>query len=187
MFLNLYLPTWDFEPHKKCRLTDEGSTCMMLLKGLPSCGLYLGYTVRTRASLLGLLWKVSGLSKYWDWKSIESWGRCWGEPCQIWFKKPLWTHSGLCALNCSSLDIYLSLGLSTTWSQNSRSQHRRGSCSRHEDRKPSEVFPEWWCDCACPTCVHENMWLAHTWLVEIDASAIMGKLSNFFVPQFPNL
>ncbi|XP_045323650.1 protein Jade-1 isoform X5 [Panthera pardus] len=30
--------------------------------------------------------------------------------------------------------------LSTTWSQNSRSQHRRGSCSRHEDRKPSEVF-----------------------------------------------
>ncbi|KAM8928135.1 protein Jade-1 isoform 1-T1 [Lycaon pictus] len=32
------------------------------------------------------------------------------------------------------------LSLSTTWSQNSRSQHRRGSCSRHEDRKPSEVF-----------------------------------------------
>uniref|UniRef100_A0A8C4PSC9 Protein Jade-1 n=1 Tax=Equus asinus TaxID=9793 RepID=A0A8C4PSC9_EQUAS len=31
-------------------------------------------------------------------------------------------------------------GLSTTWSQNSRSQHRRSSCSRHEDRKPSEVF-----------------------------------------------
>ncbi|XP_065734396.1 protein Jade-1 isoform X3 [Phocoena phocoena] len=30
--------------------------------------------------------------------------------------------------------------LSTTWSQNSRSQHRRSSCSRHEDRKPSEVF-----------------------------------------------
>ncbi|XP_069855268.1 protein Jade-1 isoform X2 [Dipodomys merriami] len=30
--------------------------------------------------------------------------------------------------------------LSTTWSQNSRSQHRRSSCSKHEDRKPSEVF-----------------------------------------------
>ncbi|XP_036137972.1 protein Jade-1 isoform X3 [Molossus molossus] len=30
--------------------------------------------------------------------------------------------------------------LSTTWSQNSRSQHRRSSCSRHEDQKPSEVF-----------------------------------------------
>ncbi|KAM5158749.1 protein Jade-1 isoform 3-T7 [Callospermophilus lateralis] len=29
--------------------------------------------------------------------------------------------------------------LSTTWSQNSRSQHRRSSCSRHEDRKPSEL------------------------------------------------
>uniref|UniRef100_A0A8D0H5W6 Protein Jade-1 n=1 Tax=Sphenodon punctatus TaxID=8508 RepID=A0A8D0H5W6_SPHPU len=28
----------------------------------------------------------------------------------------------------------------STWSQHSRSQHRRGSCSRHEDRKPSEVF-----------------------------------------------
>ncbi|XP_045432878.1 protein Jade-1 isoform X6 [Pipistrellus kuhlii] len=36
--------------------------------------------------------------------------------------------------------IGLRTGLSTTWSQNSRSQHRRGSCSRHEDRKPSEVF-----------------------------------------------
>ncbi|XP_027713352.1 protein Jade-1 isoform X4 [Vombatus ursinus] len=31
-------------------------------------------------------------------------------------------------------------GLSTTWSQQSRSRHRRHSCSRHEDRKPSEVF-----------------------------------------------
>ncbi|XP_027713348.1 protein Jade-1 isoform X2 [Vombatus ursinus] len=30
--------------------------------------------------------------------------------------------------------------LSTTWSQQSRSRHRRHSCSRHEDRKPSEVF-----------------------------------------------
>ncbi|KAM4834077.1 protein Jade-1 isoform 1-T3 [Thomomys bottae] len=30
--------------------------------------------------------------------------------------------------------------LSTTWSQNSRSQHRRSSCSKHEDRTPSEVF-----------------------------------------------
>ncbi|XP_045686896.1 protein Jade-1 [Phyllostomus hastatus] len=30
--------------------------------------------------------------------------------------------------------------LSTTWSQNSRTQHRRSSCSRPEDRKPSEVF-----------------------------------------------
>lgn len=30
--------------------------------------------------------------------------------------------------------------LSTTWSQNSRSQHGRSSCSRPEDRKPSEVF-----------------------------------------------
>uniref|UniRef100_A0A8C9QF91 Protein Jade-1 n=1 Tax=Spermophilus dauricus TaxID=99837 RepID=A0A8C9QF91_SPEDA len=30
--------------------------------------------------------------------------------------------------------------LSTTESQNSGSQHRRSSCSRHEDRKPSEVF-----------------------------------------------
>ncbi|XP_007496417.1 protein Jade-1 isoform X2 [Monodelphis domestica] len=30
--------------------------------------------------------------------------------------------------------------LSTTWSQQSRSRHRRNSCSRHEDRKPSEVF-----------------------------------------------
>ncbi|XP_036759268.2 protein Jade-1 isoform X2 [Manis pentadactyla] len=30
--------------------------------------------------------------------------------------------------------------LSTTWSQNSRSQNRRSSCSRHEDRKPSELF-----------------------------------------------
>lgn len=30
--------------------------------------------------------------------------------------------------------------LSTTWSQHSRSQHGRSSCSRHEDRKPSEVF-----------------------------------------------
>ncbi|ELK07652.1 Protein Jade-1 [Pteropus alecto] len=36
--------------------------------------------------------------------------------------------------------VFISLGLSTTWSQNSRSQHRRSSCSRHEDRKPSEVF-----------------------------------------------
>uniref|UniRef100_A0A8D0XUC9 Protein Jade-1 n=1 Tax=Sus scrofa TaxID=9823 RepID=A0A8D0XUC9_PIG len=36
--------------------------------------------------------------------------------------------------------MFVSLGLSTTWSQNSRSQHRRSSCSRHEDRKPSEVF-----------------------------------------------
>lgn len=33
------------------------------------------------------------------------------------------------------------LGLST-WSQHSRSQHRRTSCSRDEDRKPSEVFLE---------------------------------------------
>ncbi|XP_039735542.1 protein Jade-1 isoform X2 [Pteropus medius] len=38
------------------------------------------------------------------------------------------------------LGAYQGLGLSTTWSQNSRSQHRRSSCSRHEDRKPSEVF-----------------------------------------------
>ncbi|CAO2613300.1 Protein Jade-1 [Lemmus lemmus] len=30
--------------------------------------------------------------------------------------------------------------LSTTWSQHSRSQHGRSACSRHEDRKPSEVF-----------------------------------------------
>lgn len=30
--------------------------------------------------------------------------------------------------------------LSTTWSQSSRPQHRRDSCSGHEDRKPSEVF-----------------------------------------------
>lgn len=141
------------------------------LKRPPSCALYPGYTARTRVSLLGLLWEVSGLNKYWEWRSISApvMGRCWGEPCWIWFKKPLWIHSDLCALNCSSLDIYLSLGLSTTWSQNSRSQHRRGSCSRHEDRKPSEVFPEWWCDCACPTCVHENIGLAHTWLVEIGA------------------
>ncbi|EMP36380.1 Protein Jade-1 [Chelonia mydas] len=28
----------------------------------------------------------------------------------------------------------------STWSQHSRSRHRRNSCSRHEDRKPSEVF-----------------------------------------------
>lgn len=33
------------------------------------------------------------------------------------------------------------LGLST-WSQHSRSRHRRTSCSRDEDRKPSEVFLE---------------------------------------------
>lgn len=33
------------------------------------------------------------------------------------------------------------LGLST-WSQHSRSQRRRTSCSRDEDRKPSEVFLE---------------------------------------------
>ncbi|XP_043401497.1 protein Jade-1 isoform X5 [Chelonia mydas] len=31
-------------------------------------------------------------------------------------------------------------GLST-WSQHSRSRHRRNSCSRHEDRKPSELAP----------------------------------------------
>ncbi|XP_051821318.1 protein Jade-1 isoform X2 [Antechinus flavipes] len=31
--------------------------------------------------------------------------------------------------------------LSTTWSQQSRSRHRRNSCSRHEDRKPSELAP----------------------------------------------
>lgn len=30
--------------------------------------------------------------------------------------------------------------LSTTWSQHSRSQQGRSTCSRHEDRKPSEVF-----------------------------------------------
>lgn len=30
--------------------------------------------------------------------------------------------------------------LPTTWSQNCRSQHRRSSCFRHEDRKPSEVL-----------------------------------------------
>ncbi|XP_008933764.1 PREDICTED: protein Jade-1, partial [Merops nubicus] len=31
-------------------------------------------------------------------------------------------------------------GSLSTWSQHSRSRHRRTSCSRHEDRKPSEVF-----------------------------------------------
>ncbi|XP_042325624.1 LOW QUALITY PROTEIN: protein Jade-1 [Sceloporus undulatus] len=31
-------------------------------------------------------------------------------------------------------------GSLSTWSQHSRSQHRRSSCSKHEDRKPSEVF-----------------------------------------------
>ncbi|XP_032915296.1 protein Jade-1 isoform X2 [Catharus ustulatus] len=31
-------------------------------------------------------------------------------------------------------------GSLSTWSQHSRSQHRRTSCSRDEDRKPSEVF-----------------------------------------------
>ncbi|XP_019377633.1 PREDICTED: protein Jade-1 isoform X1 [Gavialis gangeticus] len=31
-------------------------------------------------------------------------------------------------------------GSLSTWSQHSRSRHRRSSCSRHEDRKPSEVF-----------------------------------------------
>ncbi|XP_054058607.1 protein Jade-1 isoform X4 [Rissa tridactyla] len=31
-------------------------------------------------------------------------------------------------------------GSLSTWSQHSRSRHRRPSCSRHEDRKPSEVF-----------------------------------------------
>uniref|UniRef100_A0A8C8VQF8 Protein Jade-1 n=1 Tax=Pelusios castaneus TaxID=367368 RepID=A0A8C8VQF8_9SAUR len=31
-------------------------------------------------------------------------------------------------------------GSLSTWSQHSRSGHRRNSCSRHEDRKPSEVF-----------------------------------------------
>ena len=29
MFLNFYLPGWDFEPLKECGLMDEGSTCMV--------------------------------------------------------------------------------------------------------------------------------------------------------------
>ncbi|XP_039397388.1 protein Jade-1 isoform X2 [Mauremys reevesii] len=32
-------------------------------------------------------------------------------------------------------------GSLSTWSQHSRSRHRRNSCSRHEDRKPSELAP----------------------------------------------
>ncbi|XP_043369443.1 protein Jade-1 isoform X2 [Dermochelys coriacea] len=32
-------------------------------------------------------------------------------------------------------------GSLSTWSQHSRSRHRRNSCSRHEDRKPSELIP----------------------------------------------
>lgn len=32
--------------------------------------------------------------------------------------------------------------------------------------------------------VHEYMWLAHTWLIDIDVSAIVGKLSNYFGLSF---
>lgn len=44
----------------------------------------------------------------------------------------------------SANDLFCFLGLST-WSQHSRSHHRRSSCSRQEDRKPSEVFVEYDC------------------------------------------
>ncbi|XP_055000582.1 protein Jade-1 isoform X2 [Sorex araneus] len=45
-----------------------------------------------------------------------------------------------CRVPSSSEDSDANGSLSTTWSQSSRAPHRRGSCSRHEDRKPSEVF-----------------------------------------------
>nr|XP_058923113.1 protein Jade-1 isoform X8 [Kogia breviceps] len=81
-----------FEPLKKCRLMDEGSTCVVFLKGL---------------------------------------------------SPPVSCTCDTAALNtvCAEWSCWPAVGsLSTTWSQNSRSQHRRSSCSRHEDRKPSEVF-----------------------------------------------
>ncbi|XP_015200359.2 protein Jade-1 isoform X2 [Lepisosteus oculatus] len=43
-------------------------------------------------------------------------------------KRLIWTHKEMSA------------GHSTSWSQHSKSQHRRNSWSRSEDRKPSEVF-----------------------------------------------
>ncbi|XP_049625990.1 protein Jade-1 [Suncus etruscus] len=45
-----------------------------------------------------------------------------------------------CRVPSSSEDSDANGSLSTSWSQSSRASHRRGSCSRHEDRKPSEVF-----------------------------------------------
>lgn len=54
-------------------------------------------------------------------------------------RKARW-HSVTSALFILPLWLFVSLGLSTTWSQNSRTQHRRSSCSRPEDRKPSEVI-----------------------------------------------
>lgn len=39
--------------------------------------------------------------------------------------------------------------------------------------------------CLCMSYrVHEYMWLAHTWLIDIDVSAIVGKLSNYFGLSF---
>lgn len=54
-----------------------------------------------------------------------------------------WGRQGFCRelAAASATDHFCILGLST-WSQHSRSRRRRTSCSRHEDRKPSEVFLE---------------------------------------------
>ncbi|XP_027713353.1 protein Jade-1 isoform X5 [Vombatus ursinus] len=58
-------------------------------------------------------------------------------PCHPLFPREIMKRG---RLPSSSEDSDDNGSLSTTWSQQSRSRHRRHSCSRHEDRKPSEVF-----------------------------------------------
>lgn len=75
------------------------------------------------------------------------------------------------------------LGLST-WSQHSRSRHRRTSCSRDEDRKPSEVFLEF--DLHFVTSVKVPVHKIYTYVFSGNGSIFSNLhfLFSFFFPTF---
>nr|XP_020040331.1 protein Jade-1 isoform X4 [Castor canadensis] len=94
----------------------------------------------------GLTGSYSSVDRLGNWMQIKKWGSAGNlsmrtlhrtVPGCLLFPREIMKRG---RLPSSSEDSDDNGSLSTTWSQNSRSQHRRSSCSRHEDRKPSEVF-----------------------------------------------
>lgn len=86
--------------------------------------------------------------------SLGRWGSGPGPHTYAASTSPLRHSSHVCVCIYNGFCLAVSLGLSTTWSQHSRSQHGRSTCSRHEDRKPSEVL---WNACLPWSCVHANL------------------------------